>query len=648
MPKCGCGDVCTCRVQGGLGITVPGTGNEDNPYIANIDGAAVSGPGIGWSANKFTVRITPGGGLEFDAAGNLKTTGGGGGGGVTYPATVAALEASTSEIIGGSLGAGFYAKPEGLLSSFRHGMSVGLDMMSVGVRFLRDGTPVVHLYENLDQNGLPGDQVQNQDLNRWQSTLVSKAGWAMFYDQELFGNPPSNGSTLGWFGYYEPGQYGLTTLEEVLREFGGKVVLNLHLLFPLLNAQGEFVAPTPSWRTDLFLGRVRDMIERFALQNSVIVSAYALSIPSGVQPPRINVLDWFASAGIRVGAQLDTPGDLTTVPAANYPATWTWVFMSASLTKAQIQPYVNKPLHVIIYGVSRRYLRDTLVRLPNGAGAKGVLSADPEYYGAKFGERHRDTVPRFVYQTVKPGYLPPNGGDNIAYVGSTARGSYRLGLNRIYLDRNIPAPLNPDQQTKWVTFGSFIPNPAPTSFAIDFGIGMDGVQPTGGYRWVTFGFGMLTDHAFRDRWQPNGQPAFAPDPVNWPLDSGYAFLIDTNGFVFLQGWQQGSRTEMFPGALPPAVRAINQNVPVYFRIGVNQNGIRLSDSSYNAGTNTYTQGALIADIKTDLAKAYRGLYFFIGRHKTDPAHNNGSGDWWGFIDNPQLVLNGAAPIGPPA
>ena len=664
--KCGCGDQCTCRVVEGLGTDVPGSGNADNPYVINVDGSEISGPGIDWQANKFQVRIAPGGGLEFDASGNLRATGGGGGGGGNYPpATVAALETRTSELIGGSLGAGYYAKPQSLLSSYRHGMNLGLDMMNVAVRFLRDGTPVVWQFEtvaktNLDPapNGGALQDVQNQDLSRWKNTMTTKPGWSMFYDPQLFGAEPSAASLSGWFGFFEPGQYGLTTLAEVLSEFGGKIVLNLHLTFPMLNAQGEFVAFTPSWRTDLFLGRVRDMIQQHGLQNSVIVSSYALSIPSGVAPPRINVLDWFASAGIRVGAQLDSSADTQTVPAATYPNNWTWVFMSASIPKATIQPYVDKGLNVIIYGVSRRYLRDELVRLPNGVGAKGVLSADPEYYGeSKFGNRHRDTVPRLYFQTVKPGFLPA-GPDTIEAASPGTRGSFRFAgtgsaWNRLYLDgTEMKDPTDPRVISKWAAFGSFNPNPAPTSFGFDVGLGFDWNSQLD-YRWVMFAFCIPTDHSFRDRWEESGQPQFPPDPVNFPLDSGYALLYDSNGFVFLEGWQQGSRTEMAGAQSAP----ISANTTKHFRVGVNANGIRVSNCTFTPDTTngdatatigTYTQGSTIFDVKTDLAKAFRGKYFFVGRHRANAAGNNGVGGWWGIFDQPQLLTNGAAPIGPPA
>lgn len=664
MGKCGCGDQCTCRVVEGLGTDIPGTGNSDNPYIVNVNGAEISGPGISWQANKFQVKIAPGGGLEFDASGNLKTTGGGGGGGDFPPATVAALEAQATEVVGGSLGCGYYLKPQNLMSSYRHGLSMGLDMMNAAVRFLRDGTPVVWFPETTEKINMPianegNRDVQEQELHRWETQFSTTPGWKMAYDKGLYGEPDSDDSLAGWFGYFEPGQYGITTLADVLSEIGGKVVLNLHLTFPLLNGQGEFVQPTPAWRTDIFLARVRSMIQAFGLQDSVIVSAYALSIPSGVAPPRINVLDWFASAGIRVGAQFDSSGDVTSIPAANYPANWTWAFFSANLTKEQIQPYVAEGVHSIIYGVSRRYLRDTLVRLPGGAGAKGVLSADPEYYAAQFGDRHRDTVPRLYFQDVKPGLLPP-GLDNVSRSNPGSRGSFRLWsasnpLNRLYLDgQEIVDPNNTQVMSKWVSFGPFNPNPSPTSYAIDFGLGYDWNTPMN-YRWMMFAFGIATDHSFRDRWEPAGQPMFPPDPVNYPLDSGYALLYDTNGWVFLEAWQQGARTILADAVVN---RPVVQNAATFFRIGVNQNGIRLSNvvftavptpgGSSQATTGFYTQGTTIVDVKTDLAKAFRGPYFALGRHKANAAQDNGSGAWWGFIDQPQLVLNGAAPIGPPA
>lgn len=43
MPKCGCaGSTCGCKVQGGSGVSITGTGTAQDPYIVTVDGIEIT------------------------------------------------------------------------------------------------------------------------------------------------------------------------------------------------------------------------------------------------------------------------------------------------------------------------------------------------------------------------------------------------------------------------------------------------------------------------------------------------------------------------------------------------------------------------------------------------------------------------------
>lgn len=73
MARCGCSKACTCKIYGGVGVSVAGTGSSTSPIIATFDGAAVEGNGLAWEAaqSKLHVDLATSSGLKFDAAGKL-------------------------------------------------------------------------------------------------------------------------------------------------------------------------------------------------------------------------------------------------------------------------------------------------------------------------------------------------------------------------------------------------------------------------------------------------------------------------------------------------------------------------------------------------------------------------------------------------
>jgi hypothetical protein len=642
MPRCGCGDQCTCLVQEGVGIDVTGNGNPNNPFNVAFDGGEVAGPGIGWVDNTLVARIAPGGGLEFDGTGAMRTTGGGGGGGGN-PASVAALVAKGSDVVGGALGAGYMLKPPDLLSTFTYGAQIGLDLMQVPVRFLSDGTPVVRTAETLLRTtpARDAEPVQEQDPSRWRS-LADRPGKRLYPD-EITGTISRYEPTEGHYGYTENGQRdGLTSLADVFLAVGGKVVLLLDLRFPARNIAGDYVSPTPHWRVDLFLNRVRDLISRFGLSGSVIITSSDVDVR--VTQGVIDVIDYFASLGLTAGPTITTPAEAAaTPPDGTWPDSWRWVFLSSTLPRATLEPYVAKsaggaPLNVMLFNVQRQYLRRTLVNSAaqtagaTGIGARGVISAEPEYYrGEVVSWRYRQVFATLGDGTIKNGILP-SVGDEIAEMPAMRRGYQRAGYNSIFLDAAATPPNG--SASAWSLMGWSCPVSTPNSWAMDVGLGFDQIN---GYGEMKIAFGVLTDHGFRDPVQPPTSQA------NHPLDSGYVLSFDNAGYVWLFAFDQGLRTSMVAaqrpsGAAPlvigsPGHADTARGKPYYYRIGVNENGLRISTIPNISGV-----GTVLYDVKTTLAKTYRGAYVFFGR--------SGLGSWTGFIDSPLFLASGAAPAGP--
>jgi hypothetical protein len=646
MPRCGCGDQCTCLIEGGIGVDLSGTGNANNKYVVDLDGAEVAGAGISWSANQFSAKLAAAGGLEFDGTGAIRTTVAGGAAGTG--ATVAALVLKGKDVLGGALGAGFMIKPPDLYSTFEYGLQIGLDMMQVPVRFLSDGTPVVRTSDVLARTSpaMAGAYVQDQDPHRWR-TLVDRPGRKLYPDDNntIGRNDPSEGH----YGYLETGQRdGLSTLSDVFRRVGRRTVLVLDLRFPPRNVAGNYVDPTPLWRIDAFLARVKALITQYSLSDSVIVTTADLTVAAtqGV----LDVLDYFNPLGVALAPMLITTTDAAAHPAdGTWPATWKWVFLSSALPRATIDTYVAKvvagaPLNVILFNVARQYLRRTLVNSnaqtagATGAGARGVLSPDPEYYSGEINNyRYRQATPTLDTGTLKHGLLPSTG-DNVESMTCMRRGFLRGGYNAVWMDSSVVKPAG--SASAWSLMPGANPLESPTSWAVDLGFGFDSLS--GSYGQMMLAFGVATDHTFRD---PLQQPV--PDQNLYPLDSGYVLSFDMNGYLWLFAYDRGVRTNMVVqqrpyGAAPLPIGGAGwtdpyRGKPYYFRLGVNANGLRVSTIPSIGGV----ASAVLYDVKTALAKTYRGAYVYFGRNNWEKIN-----DWGGFIDQPTFAASGAIPAGP--
>jgi hypothetical protein len=668
---CGCGSG-GLTVRCSSGVSCAGLGTTTDPLVIQWDiplaevacGAVMNcvgdhlNQGLVMTGGRLGVRLASGGGLDFDIAGGLRVIGGGGGGGGGNPATVAALASLTKDVIGGAIGGGFMIKPPNMMQSYAYGMQAGLHFMQVPVRFLNDGSPVVYMQETMENTTPPFSfaHVQDQDSHRWK-VFANKPGHHILPSGENFvdyGDPK-----LGWFGYLEPGEPSLVFLADVLRQFGGKVVLLLDLRFPATDLAGNFVHATPPWRTAIFRERVRLMIQEMGLTSSVIVTSTMPFIPDNdpADPTKkFDLLKYYSDAGIAVGPFFETGTAAGAYPPGpNWPSNWTWAFLSSSIPRGTLLSYVNqqvgspaKPLNVILFYVTRQYLRESLVnnsiQTPGatGIGAKGVLSADPEYYFARSRYWYRKADNTWAFSTVDHGLLPHEP-DNLVSMNCLRRGHHLATYPSMWFGPDNYKPPDPITSTGWSLQGWF--GPSDPSLAnnrfYDLGFGFDQRTNTvADYGWMAMAFCVPTDHMF----QNFGGGASQPPGVDYSLDNGYILLYDTNGYLFLWcvtlGVTEKMATEVIPYDSPPVVIGSSgwsdprRGKPYYFRVGINANGLKVSRiTAPGAGS----PGTVVYSVTDALAKRHRGGYVSFGRR----------GSFWnGFIDNPKMGSTGAPPNGP--
>lgn len=651
MARCGCGDRCSCNIQVGPGLDVGGTGNENNPYLIDFAGGEIAGSGLAWTttpAPALSVRVAPGGGITFDGAGALVSSGGAGaptGGGPL----VADLETRGANVVIGALGAGYLIKPEGLIRSYEYGQQMGLDAMHVPVRFLASGQPVVCTDELITRT-LPGDdywllqQVQNQDGHRAGIVPIEPGMWnPRQARQPGFSTNPltianwseaafhANAPLYGWFGFIEPGQYGMTALADVLRAVGKGSVLILQLKFPARDAStGAFLVPTPAWRTDAFLASVLTLIRQYRLVDSVVVTTSDTTIPDQAAGT-VNVLGLFSAAGIRVGPWLETTAKATALPPdGTWPASWTWAFCGTALSDATVATYKAKvvgatTVKTVLFDVNRQNVWASRVATP---ALLGAISGDPLYAAAASvptshvlaGHRYRRETSGFEALTVSHGqigYL-----DTRAHVHATLRGSHRAGSTKMYFG---PEMVTAYPQNPYSVLMGWLRPMTPTNWSVDLSLGFD--SPFDSDRanaFLSIAFGRVDDRPFH---------MWADTPVDTTAkQSGYIISVHQDGGVFMLGYTAGALALMASSSVQVAIAL---GVAQRLRVGVNANGIRAR--ILNAAGATIKE---LWSVTTDHAKLHRGPYIHLGRNTRT------SGTWPGWVDKVTLIPSGGSADGP--
>lgn len=646
---CGCGETCNCVIEDGIGTDVTGAGTQASPFTIDFNGGEVIDQGLIWNAStrKLSTKLAFGGGLEFDANGAMRVTGGPG----PDPGPLDLIQpledpSRVGDVFCGLLGAGSLIAPESFLRSYEYGIGSGVDLMHVAVRYLHDGNPVViwderlgrtvyHPY-NVTVEHWQDRRVEDQTTPFWQ-TLPHPAGpeegmiaWQPHAGQNPLARntwdparPHRNAPAYGWFGYMEPPQWGGVLLSDVLRLCRNNVPLVLHLLFP---ATIQEPTQSPAWRSFLFLNEVRRLIERFRMQAQVIVITGAETIeipaPSGDVPT--DVLAHFQQSA-RIGPALATTDQLTQYPPSSFSArNWTWGFLYPNADPvAQLKPYADAGINVLLSTVNRQYYWENTV---DPSGVKGVVSADPYYYGgalAGTGTQHRlatrgyrHIAAPFRDRVVLHGLLNPRD-TSIVDQSPFRRGSFRIEPNndlqgQMYLGVEMDDPPAPSR-SYWVLQGWASPAPnvaVSENYSINFNLQMDddggwtGVQED----WLGLAFSTQTDHPFVDPGNDTGEPRPGHE-----LDTGYAFYHCQNSSLWINYYEQGNRREVvgpFTTLTPvrPGLAGRKQ-----YRLCVDPRGVLIA---------AVTTGGLVTlgKAETPNFQAVRGNYFFVGRrNSTTPA-----------------------------
>ena len=652
MARCTHEGICNCDVQPGHGITVTGRGQPNNPFIIAADGQALVSNGLAWDPNtkRFSAKLGSGGGLTFDAAGGLILSEKGGEGGIMPGASVTEMlkRAANQNVVGGWQGAGYMIKPQGTRGTYTYGVQRGVDMMHVPVRFLTDGTPVVTPSEELTtQNGAgisdyPDRRtlVAEQTVHRWR-LIAQKPGTVanLIPDEDVPPDPPEGDPFKGWFGYLEPNEAGLSSLADVFDLVGRSSVLVLDLRFPPIDYSEGGV---PSWhqyapsdtQITQFLDRTRVLIQRYGLQQSVIVTTGTPTIPAGTttRETSIDVLAEFVNAAIPAGPMFPTASDAGRYqPGPNWPNGWLLAFFHHSIPPETVKTYTDAGIHSFYYPISRQHQHADLVQ---PSGAAGVLSPDPEYYAGQFSDHptmgsyaYRMRRDRFWFSTTMPGMLPPT--ENLDTVHPAYRG---------YMPRKPPTG-------SYLQFGQHCFRPAPTG------------QPSGTYSVLHGWISPLADpsnyalYVVMDvgRPDPGGGPVVDPvaDPVSCtlafalPEDRPFTSLTEMAGHAgYLLSYHtegadnHGKRVQLWgwdPDETDPAKNPVElmhwapdwTGSKAGFRIRVNKNRIEVQAVSADDPSQVVGEPWDSATAPAPAPKVgtlYRGGYVFTGRTAADPNH----------------------------
>lgn len=422
MSRCGC-DTAT-EVKGGCGIHLTGSGEaEDDPYVVALDPASAAGDGLRPAGQdcKLATKIVPGGGIDYD------------GNGAMYAAdcvpeidpskpTVDGLiknRCPQGDIVGGYLGGGYLYKPQSTQASIDYGAERGLDMIHLPVRMLADGTPAVTPDEYLGrQNGNVRDfgqdtPVQEQSPARWRR-LVNDAGtWRP--DIGADGQPHPEDPAAGWFGWLEPNEQGLLTLDRALDRIDNRAVTVIELQWPALRDENGIPlwqdghAPPPG-RVPHFLDHVKRAIRRRgSSEYSIVVSQWPyLPPPEPGQPP----LDTLGPMQLRhTGPVLYTAADADRLANAPGWQVWNWTMAHRTVPADKIKPHTGDGHNAILFPITRHSDHERYVP-PSGACA--VLSGDPEYTAGHlktnpgFGNhRYRKFTSSFHDSVIEHGLIAP-------------------------------------------------------------------------------------------------------------------------------------------------------------------------------------------------------------------------------------------------
>src|SRR5690606_24354086 len=325
MGRCNCAtETCSCDDRGRYGIAIDGAGTANNPRIHRFDPRVdnILDTSLAWSEQqkKLGVRVSGREGNQITVGTDGIYAPGGSGGGVDDGSAQVATLPETN-VVCGMFGAGYMHVPENLLRSYERAVALGLDMVLVPVRTLRDGTTVAHtgLYVTRTSDGMATWQVSDMDTQRWAQTPQVASRYYESGTSVQASFDPTTGlharldPLTGFFGFSEPPQQSGTFCSEIAARIGRRIVI--------------------AWQ--VFDARAATDLKR-------IIARYALKASSIVISENLDLLDIYSADGVAVGGVVNNSGQATSNSPENILAvngTWAFINFAAGLTDELIAEY---------------------------------------------------------------------------------------------------------------------------------------------------------------------------------------------------------------------------------------------------------------------------------------------------------------------
>lgn len=624
---CGCGTGGVV-VRCGTGLTCTGVGTTGDPLVISWQIPLGS---VACNAVMDCVGGNLGAGLQYFAeshqvaakisgdAGNLLGTGSDGGllvTGVPDPGiggvTVAGLPASN--VLGGSYGIGYAVQPDGYRESYRNALqNPNISIIHVPVR--RGAEEMLYAIHDRNVGFYTPQPPAAQPANV--TTDAVRVPWAHAMRVQPSGEPDDSSHpntynpTLGYFGFGEPVQMGLLTLDDVFRITARRTVLYLECK----DVGGSASTPRP----ELTLRRMTELVQKWGLQKSVIMSAQLPTGDQDVQGLKAG-LQYAKAATIETAVHIPSPAEA----AANPPQSLidlqcTWVGLSISLPRETVESYVAAGLQVMMFTLDRQWHWTAQQVL----GARGGFCSDPVYTsGHTFGFPYRKVDPptSLAHDWTGPG----------AHYGVAGYSNSLTGVHcnlRGYVDRfagtaarlNMPSTMAPPTNSGFhLPMGTWCPiyDPAlpdpppqgdygsPTSYDIHIGFSATGWTAT---QSVGLFICAPLDERMFDLTAANANT------------KGYAIHLAHNGTLYFRRYNDdnnnvGMQFDSGPWASGWGTLAGSQaQTAIEYRIGVQvrPGSIRVGPLTANGGINGPNSRLFTADTPSGArADLWRGPYFY--------------------------------------
>lgn len=630
---CGCAGSCGCTVVGTDGIRATGSGSVRDPIVMGLSnplggngceavmdcvGGSV-GTGLAYNdgLGVISTRISgdSGNAMTYGTDGGLYSTGTAGGGG-SSGVTIASLP--TTNMVGGSYGAGSTQLPEGSVKTYQAAMEMDLHLIHVPVRRLADFWLAASHYRVMNSydvylGGGGGETTQTWDLKSFKRLVYRPSG-------------PLNATGSGWdplsgyFGMQEPDigyEVGGTLLADVFRITNKRKVLYLEL-----KDIGSSVGDTPN--PDATAAMLLTLLQTWGLTQSVIVgSELPLAASQADFNAIISGLQLLATNGVAVAAHLTSKAMMDAVPPANLTAKGIpWVFLPATVVQdnqAQATAYKTAGLQVMLHSG----FRQVHYELQRNLALRGILSTDP-YYTQGWGNLFR-----YRKETASWSYSPPDHGRH-AYGGEslTTHRSFdgyqeNGGSGKITIRTDaIPPPDTASlmQSGYFVLAGEQCPvrDPAhptlapgqygtPTNYDIEVGLSWSALVSDRA-RWMGVWFGA-----------PDDQPIVEYTRAN-QYTRGYEFQLAQNGTFAFRRYDGVPYT----GPYPPTTTSPDQYTSFWdstwgtivpgteYRILIQVRAGAITVGRLGSGA-TVLNGRTF-NATTGGGDRWRGPYFHLGRH----------------------------------